>query len=455
MTYDLVIKNGHVVNADASFTADVAINGEIVAAIGQDLSGEREIDAAGKLVTPGAVDVHVHMELALPGVTSSDTFFTGTRAAAHGGTTTIIDFVECAPHEPMLDALARRCAQADPQVVIDYGLHMTIGPHEINKLNQLPDAIKNGCVSLKLYMAYGHYLDDGQLLRALAAIAQGGGLAVIHAENWKAILALTEQSLAAGHTTPEHHPRCRPAPLEGEAAGRAIDIATYVGAPLHIFHVGCTDVVERITAARAKKLPITGETCPQYLMLTEDLYAAPGIDGALPVCAPPLRAEHHREAMWHALANDHLQIVTTDHAPFTKADKMRGIHANDFTQIPGGVPSIEVRYPVVYSHGVGNGHLTENQWVDVCCTRPARMFGLGSKGVLAPGYDADVVIFNSDKEWVVSTNSLHENCDWTPYNGTRITGKVESTFVRGKAVIENGAYVGSAGTGKFIVRALP
>ncbi|MEM6281094.1 MAG: dihydropyrimidinase [Chloroflexota bacterium] len=450
--YDLVIKNGRVVNADASFVADIAIDDGTIVAIGVGFAGKREINAAGMLVTPGAVDIHVHMQLELPGATSSDTFFTGTRAAASGGTTAIVDFVECKRRETMLSALNRRRKQADSQVVIDYGLHMTIGPHEIDKLDQIPDAIDAGCASFKLYMAYGHYLDDGQLYRALSALSEHGGFPVIHAENWRVIEALVAENLAAGNTSPKYHPISRPARIEAEAAGRAIDIASYVGTPLHIFHVGCDATAQRIATARDAGYAITGETCPQYLMLSEDLYSRSGLDGALPVCAPPLRTHRDRSAMWKALKQGILQIVATDHCPFTMEQKQYGLDSGDFSKIPGGVPSIEARFPLIYSHGVVEGELTENEWVALCCTRPAQMFGFTRKGVIAPGYDADIVIFDPNDEWVITPDSLHENCDWTPYNGTRVTGRVRSTFVRGHAIIEDGAFVGTQGSGQFVQR---
>lgn len=452
MSYDLVIKNGKIVTAEGSYHADIGVQGNTIAAIGHDLSGEREIDASGKLVTPGAIDGHVHMRLVLPEYTSSDTFATGTRAAALGGTTAIVDFVECQPDEPMVDALARRRAEADPQVAIDYGLHMTIGPDEIKKLDQVPAAYHAGCGSYKLYMAYGYYLDDGQLLQALQAIQKVNGLPVVHAENWKVITTLIAQNLAAGHSSPEWHPRSRPALTEGESVGRVIDLARFANTPVHIFHVGCDESVARIAMARMMGVPVTGETCPQYLALTDALYSREGVAGALPVCAPPLRSEMHRRRMWSALRDGSLQVITTDHCPFWLADKKRGYDTGDFSRIPGGVPSIEVRFPLIYSEGVVNGQLTENEWVALCCTRPAKLFGFDRKGVIAVGYDADLVVFDPSAIWTVSTDTLHENCDWTPYEGIAIQGKVNVTVSRGRVIVDDGVFVGMAGGGEFVKR---
>ena len=451
MTYDLVIKNGTLITAETTTRADIGIRRERIAALGETLFGEREIDAAGKLVTPGAVDIHVHMQMPLPGgVTSADNFFTGTRAAAFGGTTTIIDFVAPEPAESLLAALTARRAEADPQVVIDYGLHMTLGPAEIDKLAQVPAAYEAGCGSFKLYMAYGFRLNDAQLLQALQAIKGVGGLPVIHAENWEIICTLVAQNLTAGRTEPHWHPRSRPALFEGEAAGRVIDMAAYLGMPLHIFHVSCAEVVARIEAARAKGLPISGETCPQYLFLTQEAYDAPGIAGTLPVCAPPLRPQADQDALWQALHLGQLQLITTDHCPFTQADKARGL--DDFSQIPGGVPGIEMRFPAIYSRGVRGGLLTLNQWVDLCCTTPARLVGLDHKGKIAVGQEADLVIFDPEKRVTLSTETLHENVDWTPYEGLEIQGWPSMTLSRGEVIVASGQFKGEAGRGRFIPR---
>jgi dihydropyrimidinase len=386
------------------------------------------------------------------GVVSADTFFTGTRAAAFGGTTTIIDFVAPEAGQSLMDALAARRAEADGQVVVDYGLHMTIGPAEMARLSEMAAVFDAGCTSFKLYMAYGFRLDDGQLLKALEAVAEVGGLPVVHAENWDVICTLVARNLAAGRSEPRWHPRSRPALMEGEAAGRVIDLATLVGTPLHIFHVSCAETVERIAAARGRGLPVSGETCPQYLLLTDALYERPGIDGALPVCAPPLRTEADQQRLWQALARNELQLVATDHCPFSSADKALGRH--DFSLIPGGVPSIEMRFAATYACGVRPGYLSLNRWVDICCTTPARLLNLAQKGSITVGNDADLVVFDPNAEVTLSSNWLHENVDWTPYEGLVIQGWPAVTISRGRVLVENGEFRGAAGHGRFLKRAL-
>jgi dihydropyrimidinase len=450
MAFDLVITNGTIVTAWHTVRADIGIVGEQIAAIGTHLTGARVLDAAGKLVIPGGVDIHVHMELALaPDIVSSDTFYTGTRAAALGGTTTIIDFVEAKPDESLLAALARRRAVADPQVVIDYGLHMTIGPWDIAKLAEVPAVVAAGGTSFKLYMAYGLRLDDGQLLQALEAVRDAGGRPVIHCENWDIIGTLVRRHLAAGRTEPRWHPRSRPELLEGEAADRAITIAEYVGVPLHIFHVSCGAVVERMRAARARGLPVTGETCPQYLFLSDAAYEAPGLEGLLPICAPPLRPAVEQQVLWQALAAGDLQLVATDHCPFDRATKARGL--GDFSRTPGGVPSIEMRLAGVYQ-GVVRGRFSANRWVELCCTAPARLMGLERKGDIAVGMDADLVVFDPERRVTLSTAFLHENVDWTPYEGLELVGWPETVLSRGRVIVANGAFQGEPGRGRFVHR---
>ena len=447
--FETVIKNGTIVTARNSFVADIGIENGRIAAIGIDLSGKREIDATGKFVTPGAVDIHVHMQMPLEdGIVSADNFFTGTMAAAFGGTTTIVDFVDTKADETMLEALAKRRAEADPQVVIDYGLHMTIVPSDMEKLDQLPAVVEAGCGSFKLYMAYGFRLTDDELYRALTAVKSVNGFPVIHAENWDIICQLQQEAVENGRTEPRWHPRTRPPEFEAEATGRAIDIATYVDTPLHIFHVSSEQTVARITAARADGLPITGETCPQYLFKTWDAFEAEGIGGTLPTCAPPIRGQSEQDALWQALSAGQLQIVTTDHCPFGMDDKARGLA--DFTKIPGGVPSIEMRFSALYSKGVREGYLTPSQWVDLCCTTPAQLIGLPNKGDIVIGYDADLVIFDPNKEVTLSTDFLHENVDWTLYDGLPVQGWPMHVLSRGKVIVEDGEAKVDAGNGRFV-----
>lgn len=449
MSYDLVIKNGVVVTAVSSYAADVAIQGEQIAAVGRDLAGRRQIDAGGKLVIPGGVDIHVHLEMPIGDFTSTDNFFHGTKAAAFGGTTAVIDFVEAEPDETMVAAIEKRRALADPNVVIDYGLHMTIGPHDVERLEQVGEAFAAGCTTFKLYMAYGLRLRDGELLRALMAVGDVNGLPVVHAENWDVITTLIEQNLAAGRTEPRWHPRSRPAALEAEATGRLIDIAALADVPVHVFHVSAAETVERIAAARAAGRPVTGETCPQYLYLNWDVFEAAGVAGALPVCSPPIREASQGEALWAALARGDLQLVTTDHCPFTEEEKATGLE--DYSRIPGGVPSIEMRVSAVYQ-AVRDGRLTPEQWVDRCAATPARLVGLTNKGHIAPGYDADIVIWDPDKTLTLSPETLHETADWTPYEGLELTGWPQTTLVRGQAVVEDGRFTGGAGEGRFVHR---
>jgi dihydropyrimidinase len=264
------------------------------------------------------------------------------------------------------------------------------------------------------------------------------------------ICALVARNLAAGRTTPHWHPRSRPALMEGEAAGRVIDLAELVGIPLHIFHVTSPAAVARIRAARERGLRVSGETCPQYLLLTQDVYDRPGIEGALPVCSPPIRDQVAQDALWQALARGDLQVVTTDHCPFTREEKATGLA--DYSRIPGGVPSVEMRFPALYTYGVTSGRISLNQWVDSCCTAPARLAGFTGKGEIQVGYDADLVIFDPDRPLTLSMDSLHEKVDWTPYEGLQLQGWPEATLSRGQVVVQDGQLLAAPGRGRYASR---
>jgi dihydropyrimidinase len=454
--YDLVIKNGEVINASGSVHADIGIRDDSIEALGKDLSGKREIDAEGKLVIPGGVDTHLHLSLDLGGgLVSSDDFFTGTRAAAFGGTTTVVPFIHPEGGQSTAEAFRRRQEEASGHVAVDYGWHMNIGPEAFrdgaDPAVVVEEARKLGIVSFKLYMAYGYRLDDRQLFRALEAVGKAGCLSVVHAENWDIISLLVERAVGEGNTHPRWHELTRPAVFEAEAAGKAIAMAEWLSAPLEIFHIGSRRVADTIADARRRGSQVFGETCPQYLFLNTDAFEREGVEGAYPVCSPPIRSEADRIAMWEAIASDRLQIVATDHCPFTRERKEAGLAAG-FHKIPGGVPSIEMRMASLYSEGVRGGHISAGRWVDICCTTPARLHGFDRKGVIAPGYDADIVIFDPEAEQTLSAETLHEECGWTPYEGMKLNGKVETTILRGEPVVEKGEFVGAAGMGRYMFR---
>lgn len=450
MTYDLVIQNGTIITSADTYKADIAVNREKIVAIGQELKGTKVLDASDKFVTPGAVDIHVHLEMPIGDFVSADDFYTGTRAAAFGGTTTIVDFVERQPGQTMIQAIEERRALADSKVVLDYGLHMTLGPNEIEILDQVPAAFDAGCISFKMYMAYALCLTDSQMMQALEAVRDVAGLAVIHAENWDIITTLIKRNLASGNTSPRWHPRSRPASMEGEATGRVIDIADLVGAKLHIFHVTSPQAVERIVAARERGQPVSAETCPQYLLLTSEVFDRPGVAGALPICSPPIRDKATQELLWKALHNGSLQLISTDHCPFSSEDKATGL--DDYSRVPGGVPSIEMRFPALYHFGVRSGHITLNQWVDLCCTTPARLTGFEEKGDIKIGKDADLVVFDPNRQIELSTKTLHENVDWTPYEGLELTGWPSTTLSRGEIIVNDGVFQGLPGRGRYLRR---
>ena len=449
--YDLVIKNGTIITATNSYQADIGIVGEKIASIAGNLSAPKQIDATGKLVIPGGVDGHVHLQYFVGGLHTADDFFSGTQASALGGTTSIIDFVEAEGDEPFLKALHKRQAEAKSKAVIDYGFHITIKPTDMGKLAQIPDVISAGCPTFKHYMAYDFCLTDGELLSAFNVIAQAGGLAIVHAENWDVIQTLVAQNLAKGNIKPRWHPRSRPARFEGQAVRRAIDLAELAGVPLHIFHVSCDEAVQEIVAGISRGLPIYGESCPQYLLLDDTLFDRPHPQGALPVCSPPIRGKAEQVKLWRALQAGHLGVVSTDHCPFTIAQKGNG---EDFSQIPGGIPGIQSRMMLLYNFGVLGGWLTPSQWVARCCTMPARLFGLANKGEIAVGFDADLVVFDPQAEMEISAKNLQGGADWTPYEGMQMRGMPAITLSRGKIICQNNQFVGEVGDGRFVNRCL-
>jgi dihydropyrimidinase len=451
---DLVVKNGTVITSEGQFKADVGVQGERIAAVAADLSGTVELDASGKYVLPGAIDVHVHLQMPVGEVVSSDDFYTGTVAAACGGTTTVIDFVEPEGLQSLMDALHQRRAEADGRVAVDYGLHMTLNSDDPLRLAEIPAVMDAGCTTLKLYMAYeGLRLDDRQILNALTALKNYRGLPIVHAENHDAIQYLIEKFLREGKTTPHYHPLTRPDFMEGEATGRMIALARVVGLPVYIVHVSCADSLATIQHARNQGQAVFGETCPQYLLLTRAEYDRPGFEGAKFVMSPPLREHADQLSLWDAVASGDLQVAATDHCPFFFAgQKDKGRDA--FNKIPGGGPGVETRLPLLYTFGVRGERISLSRWVEVCCAEPARLFGLPQKGTIAEGADADLVIFNPNKRVTLDHRRLHQHVDYTPYEGMELVGYPETTLLRGEVIVRNGEYVGEAGRGRFLKRGL-
>jgi dihydropyrimidinase len=463
-----LITGGTVVSPEGATRMDVVVDGESIAALvppGSQLvedagrNGATTIDATGKYVLPGGVDVHTHMELPFGGTNASDTFETGTRAAAWGGTTTIIDFAVQRTGERVMDGLEAWHAKARGECAIDYGFHMILGGVDDDTLAAMDTLVeREGITSFKLFMAYPgvFYSDDGKVLQAMQTAATNGAMVMMHAENGIAIDVLVQQALARGETDPVYHGITRPVAMEEEATFRSIKLAEVAGCPVYIVHMSAREAVERVAEARDAGVNVFGETCPQYLYLTlEDHLGAPGFEGAKYACSTPLRSkhEHHQEDLWRFLRTNDLQIVSTDHCPFCfKEQKELGL--GDFSKIPNGIGGVEHRMDLLYQ-GVVEGHLTLPRWVEVACATPARMFGIyPQKGVIAPGSDADIVVYDPQATTEISVETHHMNLDYSAYEGTKIEGKVSTVLSRGRVVIDAGQYLGEKGHGRFLRRGL-
>jgi dihydropyrimidinase len=449
---DLIVRGGTLVTAEGAYRADIGIEGERITAIAQRLEGPRTLEAAGKYVLPGAVDAHVHMALTVGGLTSSDDFASGSIAAACGGTTTILDFAQSRRHYSLEATLTERLEQASKSA-IDYGLHISLLDAEAETLAAIPRLIEKGCPSFKLYTAYeGSWLDDGQIWAIFAALAEHGALPMVHCENHQVISRLIARHRAEGKLEPRYHALSRPAATEGETTGRVIDIARLTGCPVYIAHVSCLDALARIQQARQEGLPVFGETCPQYLLLSQQAYDLDDFEGAKYVIAPPLRTVGDQMALWRALRTGALQVTSTDHCPFLfKGQKERG--RGDFSLIPGGMPGVETRLALMYHFGVGQGRLSLSQWVALCCTNPARLFGLSPrKGQIAIGSDADLVVFDPERQVTLRAATLHQHVDYSPYEGWPVKGYPQHVLSRSELIVEDGEFIAKTGRGLFLRR---
>ena len=460
MRFDTVIRNGTIVTATDTYLADVAILGGRISAIGKDLPIENAgnvIDATGRFVIPGGIDVHTHLDMPFGGTTSADDFETGTIAAAFGGTTTLIDFAIQYKGQTLHQAFDTWMKKASGKAVTDYSFHCIITELADAQLQEMKTLVREGVPTFKLFMAYPgvFMLDDASIFRAMNSAANSGGMICMHAENGGAIDVIVQRALAEGKRAPKYHALTRPTTAEAEATSRSIALAEMAGAPVYIVHLSCNEALEKVREARDRGLPTYAETCPQYLYLSLENMDAPGFEGAKYVFTPPLREKWHQEKLWQGLAKDDLQVVSTDHCPFCYKEQ-KELGKDDFTKIPNGGPGIEHRLSLVYSGGVHGKRFSPNRFVQLVSTAPAKLFGLyPRKGTVAIGSDADVVVFDPNEEQTISVKTHHMRVDYSMFEGIRVKGVPKIVLSRGRTVVENGKFVGKPGAGEFLKRENP
>ena len=449
-----LIKNGQIITATDNYKADIFIDGETITTIGAklDMEADVKIDASGKYVIPGGIDPHTHMELPFGGTTASDDFRTGTIAAAYGGTTSIIDFAVQYKGEALLQGVDNWHKKAEGKCAIDYGFHLITTELEDKQIEEMYTVMDEGVTSFKMFMAYpGVFLvDDATIFRAMSAAGSRGGLICMHAENGIVINEIIKHALEKGHTAPKYHALTRPTVAEAEGVHRAIAIAEMAEAPVYIVHLSCADALNQVREARDRGIPAFAETCPQYLFLSIDDYGE-DFDGAKYVMTPPLREKWNQAELWKGLKMDDLQVISTDHCPFCMKEQ-KELGKDDFTKIPNGAPGVEHRVSLIYN-GVVENRISLNRFVELTSTAAAKMFGLfPKKGTIAVGSDADIVIFDPNKDQTLSVKTHHMNVDYSAYEGKTIKGAVETVLSRGLVVIDQGEFKGKSGNGQFLKR---
>jgi len=454
-----LVKNVTVVTSSDRYDADIYIDKGVVTLIGQGLNlpADTVIDGSGKLAIPGGIDVHTHLDMPFGGTTSADDFQSGTVAAAHGGTTTIIDFAIQNFGEGLYPAFEGWMKRAEGKAAIDYAFHLIVRELTDQVAGEMDKMTKSeGVTSFKLFMAYpGVFMvDDATIFKALLKTRDNGGIICMHAENGGVIDTLVKEALRKGHTAPKYHALTRPTRAEGEATARAIALAEMAGAPIYIVHLSCSDALEKVKQARDMGLPAYAETCPQYLFLSYDDYERPGFEGAKFVMSPPLREKWNQEALWKGLAQNDLQVVSTDHCPFCmkEPEPQKEMGKDDFSKIPNGAPGIETRLMLLWE-GVRAGKIDMHRFVELVATTPARMFGLWpKKGTIAVGSDGDIVLWDPEKEVTLSAKTHHMRVDYNPYEGRVVKGAPAVVLSRGEVIVDHGAFKGKAGRGQFVKR---
>ncbi len=453
-----LIANGTIVTADGSYEADVLVDGETIAQVGRDLAAagvtaDETIDAAGRYVIPGGIDVHTHMELPFGGTFAKDTFESGTRAAAFGGTTSIIDFAVQSRGQSLRAGLDAWHAKAEGNAVVDYGFHMIMSDVNDDTLAEMDQLVAEGVPDFKLFTAYPgvFFSDDGAIFRAMQQSAKNGGLIMMHAENGLAIDVIAADHVAAGITDPIGHGLARYSILEAEATHRVIRLAQAAKAPVYIVHLSAKEALDAVRWARDEGLPAFAETCPQYLFLSLDDLGN-GFDGAKFVCSPPLRTADHAPELWKGLVKDDLQVVSTDHCPFDFHGQ-KELGRGDFRKVPNGLPGVEDRVDLLHDGGVVAGRMTRERWVEVISTSPAKLFGMyPRKGAIAVGSDADLVVYDPNRRHTISARTHHMDVDYSCYEGREVQGGSDVVMSRGLVVVRHGAWTGRPGHGRFVKR---
>ena len=454
----VLIKGGRIITAADDYFGDVYIEGERIALVGEsiDVEADRVIDASGRYVLPGCVDPHTHLDMPFGGTVTIDDFTSGQTSAAFGGTTCHVDFCIQPPGQSFAEALAMWHEKREGKQIIDCGFHMAVTDlREGGSLEELARLPEQGVTSYKLFMAYKGALmvDDETLFRTMEVAAETGALVMVHAENGDAIDVLVKQALAAGNTAPHFHALTRPPELEGEATNRAIQLARVAGAPLYVVHVSCREAVEPIARAREQGWDVWGETCTQYFFIDYTHLERPNFEGAKYVYTPPPRPRENQEVLWHAVRSDILSVISTDHCAFLW-DGQKTMGKDDFSKIPNGGPGLENRLHMIHEFGVRAGRIGLNRMVELLSTNPAKLFGLyPRKGTIAPGSDADVVVFDPEKRHLVSASTHHSKVDYNLFEGTEVTGAPEVVLLRGTVLVENGELVAEPGVGRFVERA--
>ena len=450
-----LLKGGRVVSGKGWIEADILLEDDKISKVEADISDSdaRIVDVTGRFVFPGFIDAHTHFDLAVAGTVTADDFETGTRAAVSGGTTTIVDFATQYRGETLKEALDNWHRKADQKSSCNYGFHLAISEFSESISNELEEIIRDGVTSFKLYMIYDdNMLDDGSIYKVLKRLTELGGIAGVHCENSDLVKAMVQEQKELGNLTTSAHPASRPPLVEAEAIDRLLKIAALADSPVIVVHLSTKAGLKEVQSARKQGQEVYLETCPQYLLLDDSVYSKPDFEGAKYVCAPPIRKKADQDCLWKALANDQIQTVATDQCSFTLAQKAMG--KEDFTKIPGGLPGVQTRGTLLYTYGVRTGRISVEKMCQLLCENPAKLYGVyPNKGVIAEGSDADIVVFDPEKENVISAKTHAYNTDNNPYEGFEIHGDIDKVFLRGNLAVEDGKLVQEK-LGTYIKRGL-